>query len=118
MCAQSVTISFRPLGSSLQAYKPKEEIHFDYCWIWKGAGDARYLLILMDDFSRFVGQNAFTEPNSANTEEALIKWFSAFGTARTRGFRPRITFQEPIGEETFYHSQNIPPLHLTLHALE
>jgi hypothetical protein len=44
----------RPRGEALHASKPNEVIHFDYLHMGPSFYDAKYVLIVKDDYSNFV----------------------------------------------------------------
>lgn len=48
-----------------------------------GVGGSKYVLILKDDFSRYVWLIAMAEANAENTTKALLSWFASFGIVRT-----------------------------------
>jgi len=70
----------RPLGHGIHADKPNEVLHFDFCYIGKGFDDCTYVLILKDDFSSFVWLFPCIAADAEATADALIEWFSSFGT--------------------------------------
>ena len=72
----------RPLGHTLHAEKPNEIIHFDFCYITPGENGFDYVLILKDDLSGFVRLVPATNANAETTADALIDWFSCFGTVK------------------------------------
>lgn len=72
----------RPLGHALHAEKPNEILHFDFRYITPGENGFDYVLILKDDLSGFVRLVPATNANAETAADALIDWFSCFGTVK------------------------------------
>lgn len=70
----------RPLGHSLHAEKPNQILHFDFCYIGKSNTGEIYILILKDDLSSYVWLFPSATADAEQVADALIEWFSAFGT--------------------------------------
>jgi hypothetical protein len=73
----------RPLGEALHATKPNEVIHFDYLYMGPSTDDAKYVLIVKDDYSSYVWQKQCKKVDADNTVSVLIEWFASFGVADT-----------------------------------
>lgn len=43
----------RPVGHAMQAMKPKEIIHSDFCFIGANNTDMKYVIIVKDDVSSY-----------------------------------------------------------------
>ena len=80
MLSSSSEVMPRPLGHSLHAEKPNQLLHFYYWYIGPSDGGNVYVLIIKDDFSSYVWLIPCTAANADTTVDALIRWFSAFGT--------------------------------------
>ena len=76
----------RPLLESRRAASPNEILHFDYSYVREASegtpGGAKWVLVLMDGFSRFV-ELIPTEKDDAETAiTALMDWFKRFGVVK------------------------------------
>jgi hypothetical protein len=70
----------RPLGAQLHATKPSEILHFDYlCIGLSRVGKYQYLLLLKDDLSGYLWLVPCRTADTADTVDALIRWFAEFG---------------------------------------
>jgi Integrase core domain/Integrase zinc binding domain len=72
----------RPLGEALHATKPNEVIHFDYLYMGPSVDDAKYVLIVKDDYSNYVWLKQCKNADADSTAAVLIEWFAAFGVAQ------------------------------------
>jgi hypothetical protein len=72
----------RPRGEALHASKPNEVIHFDYLYMGPSVDDAKYVLIVKDDSSNYVGLKQCKNADAYSTAAVLIEWFAAFGVAQ------------------------------------
>jgi Integrase core domain/Integrase zinc binding domain len=71
----------RPPGEALHATKPNEVIHFDYLYMGPSTDDAKYVLIVKDNYSSYVCLKQCKKADADNTVSVLIEWFAAFGVA-------------------------------------
>jgi transposase InsO family protein len=71
----------RPRGEALHATKPNEVIHFDYLYMGPSVDDAKYVLIVKDDYSNYVWLKRCKHADADSTVAVLIEWFAAFGVA-------------------------------------
>jgi Integrase core domain/Integrase zinc binding domain len=72
----------RPRGEALHASKLfNEVIHFDYLYMSPSVDDAKYVLIVKDDYSNYVWLKQCKNTDADSTAAALIEWFAAFGVA-------------------------------------
>jgi hypothetical protein len=72
----------RPRGEALHATKPNEVIHFDYLYMGPSVDDAKYVLIVKDDYSNYVWLKQCKNADADSTAAVLIEWFAAFGVAQ------------------------------------
>jgi transposase InsO family protein len=72
----------RPRGEALHASKAKEVIHFDYLDVAPSVDNAKYVLIVKDDYSNYVWLQQCKNADADSTAAVLIKWFAAFGVAK------------------------------------
>lgn len=68
------------MGHSLHADKPNHIIHFDYCYIGMSNRGFKYVLVIKDDFSSFTWLVPCESADAEATVDALVSWFSSFGT--------------------------------------
>lgn len=73
----------REWGSTRRATRSNQTIHFDYYFVEKAVkatpGGYEYILVLKDQFSRFVRLIPTASANAETTARALMNWFSDFG---------------------------------------
>jgi transposase InsO family protein len=83
LCTRGGHIIPRPLRSMVRASAPNELIHFDFYFVRSAPVDsthgASYILVLLDDFSRFVECVPCDAANAAHVVTALLDWFKRFG---------------------------------------
>jgi transposase InsO family protein len=72
----------RPRREALHATKPNEVIHFDYLYMGPSVDDAKYVLIVKDDYSNYVRLKQCKNADADSTAAVLIEWFAAFGVAQ------------------------------------
>ena len=77
----------RPLLHSLQATQPNQVLHFDFLFIREPPADSkhgmRYVLVLKDNFSRFLELTPSASADSHTVVQALLGWFSRYGLVPT-----------------------------------
>jgi transposase InsO family protein len=66
----------------LHATKPNEVIHFDCLYMGPSVDDAKYVLIVKDDYSNYVWLKQCKNADADSTAAVLIEWFAAFGVAQ------------------------------------
>ena len=64
----------RRLGEMLHASRCNEIVHFDYLYMQDS-----YLLVIKDDFSKYVLLRHTESANAAFVVDSLMHWFSLFG---------------------------------------
>ena len=69
----------RPLGTQLVPEKPGEVVSFDYLYIGASKSGYKYILILVDKFSRVVRLIATIGPTAIPTAKALLQWATDYG---------------------------------------
>ncbi|KAE9083679.1 hypothetical protein PF006_g26638 [Phytophthora fragariae] len=72
----------RPLGETLRATKPNEQLHFDFLSMAEGAGGLKYVLVLKDNMSGYVELVACVQATSDEVYQSLLDWFKRFGVVR------------------------------------
>jgi Integrase zinc binding domain len=72
----------RPRGDALHESKPNEVIHFKYLHMGPSANDAKYVLIVKDDYSSYVWLKQCKNAGADNTAAVLIEWLAAFDVAQ------------------------------------
>jgi transposase InsO family protein len=72
----------QPRGEALHATKPYEVIHFDYLYMGPSVDEAKYVLIVKDDYSNYVLLKQCKTADADSTSAVLIEWFAAFGVAQ------------------------------------
>jgi transposase InsO family protein len=65
-----------------QASKPNEVIYFDYLYMGPSVDDAKYVLIVKDDYSNYVWLKQCKNADADSTAAVFIEWFAAFGVAQ------------------------------------
>ena len=86
-CLQCVKIAGgtsirRPMGEQLVATAPNQILHFDFVYIGKGKKGMVYILVLRCGFSSMVELVPCTEATAEICAEALLQWFSRYGTVK------------------------------------
>lgn len=64
----------RPFGPAVHGTEPNDLLLFNFLEIGPSNTDAKYLLLLRDDFSSYSGLIPFASANANNTADALIEW--------------------------------------------
>ncbi|GMF34640.1 unnamed protein product [Phytophthora fragariaefolia] len=72
----------RPLGETLRAAKPNEQLHFDFLSMAEGAGGLKYVLVLKDNMNGYVELVACVQATSDEVYQPLLDWFKRFGVVR------------------------------------
>ncbi|MDR3427814.1 reverse transcriptase domain-containing protein [Silvimonas sp.] len=82
-----------------RATRPNERLHFDFCYIREVTADTpgqvAHVLVIVDDFSRFVELVPAKSADSATVAGALLAWFARYGvcTQWTSDRGPHFTSQ-------------------------
>jgi hypothetical protein len=84
----------RPRGEDLHASKTNEVSHFDHLYMGPSVDDAKYVLIVKDDYSNYVLLKQCKNADADSAAAVLIEWFAAFWCGSAMGFRPRQSLQE------------------------
>jgi transposase InsO family protein len=83
LCTRGGHIIPRPLRSMVRASAPNQLIHFDFYYVRQVPDDSTHgkeqILVLLDDFSRFVECVPCDAANAAHVVTALLDWFKRFG---------------------------------------
>lgn len=76
----------RPWLPSFAPTEPNQLIHFDFLYLrepeMKTVGGLKYVLVIMDGFSRYVQLHAAASADAPTTVTALLRWFASFGVPR------------------------------------
>lgn len=76
----------RPLGSTITATAPGQELRFDFAYVRPPAAtdghEYRWILTLQDSFSRFVELIPAVSAESGVVVTAILGWYARFGHAR------------------------------------
>jgi transposase InsO family protein len=72
----------RPRGEAFHATKPKDVIHFNFVYVIPSVDDAKYVLIVKDDYSNYVLLKQCKNADADSTTAILIEWFAEFGVAK------------------------------------
>jgi hypothetical protein len=83
LCTRGGHIIPRPLRSMEKASAPNQLLHFDFYFVRQPPVDSThgmsYILVLLDDFSRFAECIACDAATAAHVVTALLDWFKRFG---------------------------------------
>jgi hypothetical protein len=74
----------RPRGEALHASNPNEVIHFEYLYMGPSFDDAKYVMIVTDDYSNKIWLKQCKNADADSAAAVLIEWFAAFGMALQR----------------------------------
>ena len=69
----------RPLATTLHRSRPSEVVHLDYLYLRPSRGGLLYVLILKDDFSRYVWLFNFEATDEDSAVEAIIEGIPSLG---------------------------------------
>jgi Integrase core domain len=72
----------RPRGEALHESKPNEIIHFNYLYMGPSVDDAKYVLIVKDDYSNYVWLKQCKNADADSAAAVLIEWLAAFAVAQ------------------------------------
>ena len=68
----------RMRGHQMHAERPGQMLHVDYIYMGEGSGDLRYVLMVLDDFSRYVWFKETTTCDSHHVVRTLLEWIKVF----------------------------------------
>ena len=79
----------RPLGETVHGTTPNEVVHFDYLYVGESGPLAsqglseeagfRYILVIMDDLSKFVSLEPVAVCTAESTAACLLNWCKTLG---------------------------------------
>lgn len=73
----------RALRNTLNATMPNQVLHFDYMFVRHAEdgtpGDAEYVLVMLDECTRFVRFVPTAAEDAASTAQAILAWFADYG---------------------------------------
>jgi hypothetical protein len=69
----------RPWGSTYQATKPNEHLHFDFLYMKKSVEGLEHVLVLKDSLSHYCRLVPCAAADAHHTAVALMSWFADFG---------------------------------------
>jgi RNase H-like domain found in reverse transcriptase/Reverse transcriptase (RNA-dependent DNA polymerase)/Integrase core domain/Integrase zinc binding domain len=76
----------RPLRDTLHATQPNQVLHFDFFYVAEPTADTphqyKYILVIMDGFSRFVELHPAADNTASTVVNALMDWFKRNGIAK------------------------------------